>query len=70
MSSDSSGREVIIETSAKLFNQQGYTGVSIRDIAQACGVTNAALYYHFKNKDESVSGGNRAIAHDHDGLVE
>ena len=52
MSTDSGGREIIIETSAKLFNQQGYTGVSIRDIAQACGVTNAALYYHFKNKDE------------------
>jgi len=47
-----SGRESILETSAKLFNEQGYKGVSIRDIAQACGMTNAALYYHFKNKDD------------------
>jgi AcrR family transcriptional regulator len=52
MPPDSGGREIIIETSAKLFNQQGYNGVSIRDIAQACGLTNAALYYHFKNKED------------------
>jgi len=52
MPHDTSGREAILETSARLFGEKGYTGVSIRDIAQACGMTNAALYYHFKNKDE------------------
>ncbi len=52
MPSDSSGRDAILDTSTKLFSQQGYNGVSIRDIAQACGMTNAALYYHFKNKEE------------------
>ncbi len=52
MPSDSGGRDAILDTSAKLFSQQGYLGVSIRDIAQACGMTNAALYYHFKNKED------------------
>src|SRR5512143_1709800 len=52
MHSDNSGRDAILDTSAKLFSQQGYNGVSIRDIAQACGMTNAALYYHFKNKED------------------
>jgi AcrR family transcriptional regulator len=52
MSPDNSGRDAILDTSAKLFSQQGYNGVSIRDIAQACGMTNAALYYHFKNKED------------------
>ncbi len=52
MPPDSGGREAILETSAKLFSQQGYKEVSIRDIAQACGMTNAALYYHFKNKED------------------
>ncbi len=52
MTPDSSGRDAILDTSAKLFSQQGYNGVSIRDIAQACGLTNAALYYHFKNKED------------------
>jgi len=52
MPPDSGGREAILETSAKLFGQYGYKEVSIRDIAQACGLTNAALYYHFKNKED------------------
>ncbi|MBI5563711.1 MAG: TetR/AcrR family transcriptional regulator [Chloroflexi bacterium] len=52
MPPDSGGREAILTTSAKLFSQQGYKEVSIRDIAQACGMTNAALYYHFKNKED------------------
>jgi AcrR family transcriptional regulator len=52
MPPDSGGRDTILDTSAKLFSQQGYKEVSIRDIAQACGMTNAALYYHFKNKED------------------
>lgn len=45
------GRERILEVAEQLFTQQDYRGVSIRDIAQACGVTNAALYYHFSSKE-------------------
>src|SRR5512136_3449614 len=52
MPTDGGGRDVILNTSAKLFSQQGFNGVSIRDIATACGMTNAALYYHFKNKED------------------
>jgi AcrR family transcriptional regulator len=52
MPPDSGGRDAILDTSAKLFGQHGYKEVSIRDIAQACGMTNAALYYHFKNKED------------------
>jgi AcrR family transcriptional regulator len=52
MPPDSGGRDTILDTSAKLFSQHGYKEVSIRDIAQACGLTNAALYYHFKNKED------------------
>jgi AcrR family transcriptional regulator len=52
MPPDSGGRDAILDTSANLFSQHGYKAVSIRDIAQACGMTNAALYYHFKNKED------------------
>lgn len=52
MPPDSGGRDAILDTSAKLFSERGYKEVSIRDIAQACGMTNAALYYHFKNKED------------------
>lgn len=38
-----------------LFSKAGYDGVSMRDIAESAGITPAALYYHFKNKDELYS---------------
>ena len=52
MPGEARGRASILDTAAKLFSQKGYRGVSIRDIAQACGMTNAALYYHFENKED------------------
>jgi len=44
------GRQAILEQAQKLFLAHGYHGVSIRDIVQACGLSNAALYYHFESK--------------------
>jgi AcrR family transcriptional regulator len=34
----------------RLFAARGYSDVSMRDVADAAGVTKAALYYHFKDK--------------------
>ncbi len=45
------GKERILETAARLFIKQGYKAVSTRDIARACNVTNAALYYYFPSKE-------------------
>lgn len=41
-------RELIIQTAADLFIQKGYAATSVRQIAEAVGCTEAALYYHFK----------------------
>ena len=38
--------------SAELFRVRGFLATSIRHIGEALGLTSAALYYHFKNKDE------------------
>ncbi|MEM9775050.1 MAG: TetR/AcrR family transcriptional regulator [Chloroflexota bacterium] len=43
--------EIIIQ-SAKLFKGKGYLATSIRDISESLDMTSAALYYHFKNKEE------------------
>lgn len=43
--------ERILEVAARLFSERGFAGTSIRDIADALGVTKAALYYHFPSKD-------------------
>jgi AcrR family transcriptional regulator len=42
-------KELIIDTASKLFVKQGYEATSVRQIADAVGVTEAALYYHFKD---------------------
>lgn len=44
------GRQCILGKARQLFFAHGYHGVSIRDIVQACGLSNAALYYHFGSK--------------------
>lgn len=46
------GRERILQEAERLFSAKGYKGVSIRDIARACAVSNAAIYYHFESKQE------------------
>ena len=34
-----------------LFTRQGYEATSLREIAQALGITKASLYYHFPSKE-------------------
>lgn len=41
-------RELIVQTAANLFSQQGYAATSVRQIAETVGCSEAALYYHFK----------------------
>ncbi len=41
-------RDLLIETASRLFQEYGYNATSVRQIADAVGVTEAALYYHFK----------------------
>ena len=49
------GRDHILDIAETLFTEHGYKSASIREIARECGVTNAAIYYHFPNK-ESLFG--------------
>jgi AcrR family transcriptional regulator len=49
MSSDRiNRRDLIISVASELFRKQGYDATSVREIAEEVGVTEAALYYHFK----------------------
>jgi AcrR family transcriptional regulator len=43
-------KEKILKESMRLFSIKGFDSVSIRCIADAVGVTNSALYKHFKSK--------------------
>lgn len=42
----------ILQTAKTLFVNKGYHGMSMREIAEALGVSKAALYYHFKDKED------------------
>ena len=45
-------KERILDEALKLFAQSGYMGTSMNDIADRMGVTKAALYKHYKSKQE------------------
>lgn len=51
-SRDKKTKERILEEALKLFSQNGYMGTSMNDIAARLGVTKAALYKHYKSKQE------------------
>lgn len=43
-------RRALIETGINFIKQEGEEALSLRRIAEMCGVSNAALYAHFKSK--------------------
>lgn len=45
-------RQEILDTALELFADQGYEKTSLREIAERIGVTKAALYYHFRSKED------------------
>ena len=47
-------RARIQQIALELFAEHGYERTSLREIAERLGVTKAALYYHFKSKEDIV----------------
>lgn len=50
------GRAQLHEVALHLFARDGVEGTSLQDIADEMGVSKAALYYHYKTKEELVLG--------------
>ena len=50
----------------ELFSEQGYDKTSLREIAERLDVTKAALYYHFKSKEDII----RSLIDDYFGQVD
>ena len=46
---------MILAEACLLFAARGFDGTSIRDIANAVGISNAALYHYFADKDELLA---------------
>jgi len=47
-------RDSMLRAAARCFNQKGYSGTSLKDVADILGLTDAALYYYVRNKEELV----------------
>ncbi|WP_328537412.1 TetR/AcrR family transcriptional regulator [Streptomyces sp. NBC_00344] len=52
MGSRGNTRQRIQDVALELFAEQGYEKTSLREIAERLDVTKAALYYHFKTKED------------------
>jgi AcrR family transcriptional regulator len=48
-------REALLAAATELFDQRGFHGVGIADIGAATGVSGAAVYRHFRSKEELLS---------------
>lgn len=47
-------RQALIDAGIKIINESGEAGLSLRRAAALCGVSHAAPYAHFKDKDELI----------------
>src|SRR5512140_725368 len=47
-------RDRILAEAARRFVVHGYNGISMREIAAACRISKAALYYHFTDKEDLI----------------
>ena len=65
-----STRERIQQTAIALFSEHGYEHTSLREIAEHLGVTKAALYYHFKTKEDIAASFFESYAVDLDQICE
>lgn len=45
-------RDQILAAARRLYVEQGYDKTSLREVADEVGVTKAALYYHFRSKED------------------
>ncbi len=62
-------RERIQSVALELFAEHGYEKTSLREIAERLGVTKAALYYHFKSKEDIVRSFTEDYVHELDALI-
>lgn len=47
-------KQKILEHSLRLFNDQGVSSISLRDIAESAGISVGNLQYHFKKREDII----------------
>lgn len=59
-------RQEILQAASSIFARKGYEGATIRTVAKACGITEAAIYRHFEGKADLYEEVIRFKAAQHD----
>ncbi|NMO94491.1 TetR/AcrR family transcriptional regulator [Paenibacillus lemnae] len=54
-------QETVLFKASMLFMELGYEAVSLQQIAKACGVTKASIYYYYKGKPELFTAALTAV---------
>jgi AcrR family transcriptional regulator len=63
-------RRRILDIALELFVEQGYDRTSLREIAERLGFSKAALYYHYKAKDDILEALAEAVIDDLEDVVD
>jgi len=48
----SNRKQQILELATEAFSREGYDKVTVKQLAEGCGITEPAIYRHFKSKDD------------------
>ncbi|HVC14658.1 MAG TPA: helix-turn-helix domain-containing protein [Acidimicrobiales bacterium] len=62
-------RAKILEVALELIADRGYAATSTREIAERLGFTKAALYYHFRTKDDLLAAMVRPVRDELEALI-
>jgi AcrR family transcriptional regulator len=57
----------LLDVVVEVFNERGYDGTRMQDLAQRLGITKSAIYHHVASKEELLQ---RALDHALDGLFD
>ncbi|MFV0533116.1 MAG: TetR/AcrR family transcriptional regulator [Cumulibacter sp.] len=45
-------RQAVLDAGARLYSERGFRATSIRDLADAAGISSSTMYHHFANKQQ------------------
>lgn len=57
-------RTKVSQVAGRLFSERGFDGVTVKDIAEAVGVSEKTIFNHFPTKEDIVLSGRAAVEHE------